>query len=280
MTGPMILLKAFIKGHTKKNGTYVRPYHTKTPAAKPKPATGQASLFSKPALPASAVAHPVEGHHGEKVMVHYPSKPTEPKTWHDPAAVATFVPGGEVPDALNGVLFAPWEDHPVTDEGWDYVDGVDDDLDEPPLQVPANKHVSAGVVIEEPDGRVWITAPTNSFGGYQASFPKGTAEDEMSLQATAIKECWEETGLQVKITGFVGDFTRTTSVARLYRAVRVGGTPAAMGWESQAVHLVPKDQLYKLLNMSTDHAVAQAIGAGDPPKKPVPDNKSGDLFDF
>src|SRR3546814_8606986 len=89
------------------------------------------------------------------------------------------------------------------------------------------------------------------------------------------------------ITGFVGDFTRPTSVARLYRAVRVGGTPASMGWESQAVHLVPKDQLYRFLNRETDHGPAQEIGAGEPPPPPKPATKASktggwesDLFDF
>src|SRR3546814_18781734 len=76
------------------------------------------------------------------------------------------------------------------------------------------------------------------------------------------------------ITGFVGDFTRTTSVARLYRAVRVGGTPASMGWESQAVHLVPKDQLYRFLNRETDHGPVPANGAGEPPPPPNPANKT------
>lgn len=287
MNRRVVLLKAYVKGYTRKDGTYVRPYTTKTPSAKGKAGPGQKSLLSsdgKPApepLPASAVPHPVADENGEEVMIHYPSKPTAPETWNDPQEVATFVPGSPVPAELNGVAFAPWEDHPVTEDGWDYIDGVDDDLDEPPLNVPAGKKISSGVVIEEPDGRVWLTAPTNAFGGYKASFPKGTAEPELSLQANAIKEVFEETGLQVKIVGFLGDYTRTTSVARMYRAVRVGGTPSAMGWESQAVHLAPKDKLYDLLNMSSDHGIAQEIGAGEPPTpKKGKDSGQSDLFDF
>src|SRR3546814_3051951 len=92
----------------------------------------------------------------------------------------------------------------------------------PPFHVSPGKVASSGVIVEEPDGRVWLVGPTNGFGGYRSTFPKGNAEPELSLQANAIKEAFEETGLRVKITGFVGDFTRTTSVARLYRAVRVG----------------------------------------------------------
>ena len=117
------------------------------------------------------------------------------------------------------------------------------------------KSVGAGVVIEEPDGRVWLTAPTNGFGGYNATFPKGTAEPGLSLQANAIKEAFEETGLQVRITGIVGDFERTTSIARMYTARRVGGDPTKMGWETQAVQLVPKEKLLEAMNMPSDKEI-------------------------
>lgn len=249
----LVLLKAHVPGHTRAghwiNG-YERPGQV---ASKPKP----------------LAFHPRKGEKGERVGIMRPHKATPPESWSSPKAVATVLPGGELPAELNGVPLAPWRDHPRTDAGWDYVDGVNDDLHEPPLSVAAGKKLASGVIVEEPDGRVWLCAPTNAFGGYHASFPKGGAEDGLSLQANAIKECFEETGLQVEITGYVGDFTRTTSVARMYRARRVGGTPAAMGWESQAVHLVPKDQLYRILNMPADHAVAESIGAGSAPKQQV-----------
>lgn len=247
------LAKARVRGFTRKNGVYVRPHDRRTaPAAKP--------------LAAPVHHHPRLGEKGEQVVVESPTRASHQSTWHSPSSVATFVPDGDTPPSLNGVPMARWRDHPTTTEGWDYVDGTDEDLDEPPLHLPPGKKLASGVVIEEPDGRVWLIAPTNGFGGYEASFPKGTAEPELSLQANAIKECWEETGLKVEITGFVGDFPRTTSIARMYRARRVGGTPAAMGWESQALHLVPKTKLYDYLNMWSDHPVAESIGAGESPE--------------
>ncbi|MNH39989.1 hypothetical protein D3C79_1012350 [compost metagenome] len=66
----------------------------------------------------------------------------------------------------------------------------------------------------------------------------------------------------MEITGLIGDFERTTSVARMYRARRVGGDPTASGWETQAVSLVPKEKMYDLLNMWPDHPIAESIGAG------------------
>lgn len=207
--------------------------------------------------------HPMRDERGRPVAIRHPSRPSPPSSWFDPEAAATFVPGGPVPPALHGVAFTAWTDPPRTAMAWNGVDGLEGTLDEPPFLLPMGM-ASSGVVIEEPDGRVWLVAPTNRWGGYQASFPKGKAEQGLSLQANAIKETFEESGLRVRITGFLGDYRRTMSTARLYRAVRIGGTPAAMGWESQAVHLVPKAQLYLYLNMTTDHGPAEAIGAGKP----------------
>lgn len=252
----LLVLKAHVKGHMR--GThYVRPYDREG-GAHPEPHH-----------------HPKVGEDGKKVMVHQPHKASAESTWTNPDAVATFVPGGDVPRELNGVPIRRWRDHPTTTDGWDYVDGVNDDLVEPPLPAAvAGKHIGAGVVIEEPDGRVWLCAPTNGFGGYFASWPKGTAEEGLSLQANAIKEAFEETGLKVKIVGFIGDFHRTTSVARMYLAVRVGGDPSDCGWESQAVHLCPRDHLYDVLNGWADWPVAEKIGAGPAPKKPEPPKQS------
>lgn len=251
------LAKAHVKGYSRADGTYVRPYERGGPSAPP-----------------AAHHHPKPGEKGAPVLIKKPHHASAPSTWENPKAVATFVPGGDVPRTLNGVPVRRWRDHPRTAEGWDYCDGIMDELDEPPLQLKSGKYAASGAVIEEPDGRVWLVSPTNEFGGYKASFPKGTAEDGLSLQANALKEVFEEAGLQVKIVGLLGDFERSTSIARMYRAVRVGGDPTAMGWESQAVSLVPKDRLYEHLNHWGDHGTAEALGAGPAPKA-APAKKGG-----
>lgn len=242
------LTKAHVKGHMR-GSVYVRPYER---------GLGGTDL--------PAHHHPKPGEDGKPVLVKWPHHASTPSTWHNADAVATFVPGGDAPTAINGVPLRRWKDHPRTAEGWDYDDGVNDEIHEPPFHLAPGKKAAAGVIIEEPDGRVWLTAPTNGFGGYDATFPKGTAEHGLSLQANAIKEAFEETGLRIRITGFIGDFERTTSKARMYRAVRVGGTPVEMGWESQAIHLVPKGDLYEHLNGDADHPIAELIGAGPAPK--------------
>lgn len=119
--------------------------------------------------------------------------------------------------------------------------------------------VSAGVIIMEPDGRVWIYEPKGHFGGYKNTFPKGTQEKGLSLQQTAIKEAFEESGLQVEITGFLMDQQKTTSMTRYYVARRVGGDPSDAHWEASNVKLVPTQDLSKYLNTNLDKAIAKKI---------------------
>lgn len=246
--GDLWMVKSHVKGYSKKDGTYVSPHHRD----------------GKPGHVAQA--HPKSDHNGHAVYIHRPSHASSHTTWHNPDAVATFLPDGDVPLSINGVAIKPWRDYPRTEEGWEYADGINEDLNEPDFHIKPGKVAAAGVVIEESDGRAWIIHPTNAFGGYESSWPKGTVEDGMSLQASALKEAFEESGLKVEITGFIGDFERTTSVCRMYRAKRISGDPTSAGWESQAISLVPKGLLYDQLNMSTDHGIAEAVGAGPAPK--------------
>lgn len=203
----------------------------------------------------NAVDHPAKSDNGKTVRINEPTEATAPETWEDSGALAVFVPGGDVPAELHGVPLSPWEDHPKADEDWDYVEGQRDDLEEPPMHLPIGKKAASGVVIEEPDGRIWLVSPTNQFGGYDTTYPKGKAEEDLSLQANAIKEAFEESGLKVEITGLLGDFERTTSVTRLYTARRVGGSPAAVGWETQAVKLVPREMLGEVAGHHNDAVI-------------------------
>lgn len=209
--------------------------------------------------------HPCLDEQGKPVRIEQPHQPSPAEHWCDPAQSLTFIPAGPVPAELNGLAFSPWLEAPSTTADWAQVAGLNPDLEEPQFHAKPGKAISAGVVIEEADGRVWLVHPTNAFGGYQASWPKGKREPGLSLQATAIKEAFEESGLKVELVGFIADLERTTSVARFYRARRTGGSPAQAGWETQAVSLCLKAELYRHLNRATDHPIAQLIGAGPPP---------------
>lgn len=289
---PVVFLKAHNQGYTRKDGTYVAPFDDKRsaasaaelvgwgkqqqwvkPTAKPKNAAGyvaqvlgkqpQPSLFDPPSPPKPPrppdAWHPKSDEKGKPVPIHYAHQPSSAVTWHHPHQIATVTPGAPLPATLHGVPLAPWQP-PLHDEDWTHVAGQNHGLTEPPFD-PGKLEPAAGVVITEPDGRVWVVCPTNRHAGYHATYPKGHAEHGLSLQATAIKEAFEESGLKVEITGWLGDFDGGLTRTRYYQARRVSGTPAAMGWESQAVMLVPAAKLGEVVNRSRDRQIAAALTA-------------------
>lgn len=204
------------------------------------------------------VYHPMLDEHGKPVLLKSPSKATPLAFWNQVDAVATVTPGGQMPASLNGIRFADWHDVPTAHEAWDSGEGQCD-FEEPAFRPPHGKMPAAGVVVEEADGRFWLVAPSNAFGGYIATFPKGRIDSTGSRQASAIREAYEEAGLKVRITGFLADSNRTQSYTRYSLAQRVGGSPALMGWESQAVHLVPREELGDFLTHPNDLPLLQVI---------------------
>lgn len=201
--------------------------------------------------------HPRKDDHGKTVHLSKPSTPTDLSAWTDPTAVACVIPDGPMPSTVNSTPVASWVQPPATEQAWEAVakSGL---IEEPTFQVPAGLKPAAGAVVREPDGRYWVVAPSNAFGGYSATFPKGTIES-ISAQASAIKEVFEEAGLQIRLVGHLIDVKRSQSYTRYYLAERIGGDPADMCWESQAVMLVPASQLPKLLTNSHDKAIVDKL---------------------
>lgn len=208
----------------------------------------------------SPQVHPKRDSHGREVLLSEPSRPTPLSSWHDPAAIATVVPGGEMPATLNGIALAAWPAMPRDDAGWARIAGGAS-MEEPTFVVPPGKNAAAGLVMLEADGRVWIVSPSNRYAGYRNTFPKGTVESGASLRATAVKETWEESGLVAEVTGHLVDALRSGSYTRYYLARRLGGDPATMGWESQAVHLVPLRRLNEMIESPFDRPIVEALVA-------------------
>ncbi len=177
--------------------------------------------------------------------------------WADPGALACVIPGGPMPTEINGIPFVTWARSPRTVAEWEAL-VVNKRIDEPDFVAPAGCKPAAGVVIREVDGRVWLVAPSNAFGGYQTTFPKGGLEGK-SAQATALVETFEECGLQVRLIQHLIDVQRSTSFTRYYLAERVGGHPAQMGWESQSVLLCPASQLQAVLHSPHDAAIVDKV---------------------
>jgi 8-oxo-dGTP pyrophosphatase MutT (NUDIX family) len=194
--------------------------------------------------------HPCRNDEGQPVLIHRPSAPTALSHWSDAAAHATVVPGGAMPALVNGLAPAPCA--LALPEALA-------SIPEPEFILPAGMKAAAGAVVLEDDGRVWLVSPTNGFGGYTSTFPKGRVDPGTSLQHTAVREVFEESGLLVRLEAFLIDLRRTQTYTRYYVARRIAGCPSAMGWETQAVHLVPAARLDEVAVHPNDAAIIGAL---------------------
>lgn len=205
-----------------------------------------------------------------------PAPSTQPGPVAKSSVAVTWKTGSDIPhghnigmDSLNGVDFAP-----APPKFWEKVKDVD--VKEPK---PLKKIDRVSVLIQEPDGRIWIVQPTNEFGNRKYTMPGGGVEPGLTDQQNALKEIWEETGLQVEITGFAGDFedSNNQNNGRLYIGKRVGGAPwdakieqhiidrktGKQAAESSQVNLVSPEEAAKLLHRTDD--LAQLMVALPPP---------------
>ena len=226
----------------------------------------KAGVFSAPKK--GKTAHPQKNDKGEAVYINNPSEPTGKDSWEDPDSIIVFTPGGEVPQELNGIRFKKNSDleADIKDFGgtyaFDNVKGADEYHEDTILGIEKfldnakrdNLEPASGAIIVEPDGRIWTVSPTNGYGA-KNTFAKGRLEAGLTPQENAIKEVFEETGLKVRIVGALGNFKGDTTLTRMYIAVRESGTPAGMGWESQAVNLYPADYVSSSLDKARDKEI-------------------------
>lgn len=207
--------------------------------------------------PSSPVLHPRLDDQGKPVLILNPSCPSGLAAWSDPNATACVIPDGAMPDEVNGIPVARWLDAPTTETGWEAL-ASQHQIEDPDFVVPCGYKPAAGAVIREADGRIWLVAPSNAYGGYQTTFPKGTMGGK-SAQATALVETFEETGLRIRLVKHLIDIKRSQSYTRYYMAERIAGDPAAMGWEAQAVMLTPLKALGLQLSSSNDVPVLNRL---------------------
>lgn len=191
------------------------------------------------------------------------------KTLHDPEKVAEWIPGQMTDGELNGVPFAPWE--PGENYNWLTSLGRKPRLPEPPIPQLPNKRTAAAILMVEPDARAWLYVPVMLLSGDAPevpvppipppTFPSGALEAGMDLQAIALREAWEETGLRAEILGHLSDIELPSSVTRYYVARRTGGAPWRMGWDAQSVRLVPLDALPAALATDADKRISLDLAA-------------------
>lgn len=112
------------------------------------------------------------------------------------------------------------------------------------------KRLSAGVVMVEPDGKVWVLAPKNEFAGYQNTWVKGGVDEGETAAQAAVREMREEAGFSVELDAYLGDYVNTdkTGMTRMYVGHRTGGGPIdAHLKETYKMRLLDEDEAAKLL---------------------------------
>ncbi len=201
--------------------------------------------------------HPARDENGDPVPVFSPTSGSAPGTWLNPDEAATWsvTHPGILPERLNGIPFTHEE---MGENDWRALMKRCRKFPEPP-EPESPKRRTSGLVIIEPDQRIWLAHPTNQFGDVEATFPKGRLEPGLSLVVNAVKEGWEESGIVAEPLSYLCDIERTKTITRYYLARRTAGSPKDAGWESQAVSLVPPHELLHFLNRPNDRKVLPFI---------------------
>ena len=162
----------------------------------------------------------------------------------DPREVVTFTKGGAVPPQYNKPVAKP--------------DLEQKEVWAPPLKSKGGKPISTGaIVIDEATAKVFLVKPKGGYGGYEYTYPKGKIAKGLTAQQNAIKEVWEEAGLDVELLDYLGGYEKTTSTTHYFVARLKGGSPAAFLDETEAVVLAPMNRLKGLVNTAVDKQVVK-----------------------
>ncbi|MCB1112309.1 MAG: NUDIX hydrolase [Chlamydiia bacterium] len=116
-------------------------------------------------------------------------------------------------------------------------------------------------MIETPDGRILLAEPTNHFAGYQRTFPKGRIDNGETPRETAVREAEEESGFQIQLTGYLGDFKGSSTITRYYRGRIVRGSPDGCDWETMGIYFVPRSEVFKELKKNKNPVLADVFQA-------------------
>jgi ADP-ribose pyrophosphatase YjhB (NUDIX family) len=140
----------------------------------------------------------------------------------------------------------------------------------PMNRYPTKRAVSAGglVVQDRPDGRwVLLIAHKNAAGSIQWTLPKGRLEDGENLEAAAVREVREETGIDAEVIDKLGvidywfvwrpDAVRYHKYVHYFLMRYVGGDMAARDDEAEAVAWVPFGEAVVRLAHANERALVR-----------------------
>ncbi len=131
--------------------------------------------------------------------------------------------------------------------------------------------VAVGVLVEEEAGVLLVRRVNEPLRGLW-SLPAGFVNAHEDPQRAAERECWEETGLRVRVTGLVTvlagrEHRRGADIFIIYRAEVQGGTLTA-GDDADSAAFFPRDGLPPLAFHATQHVLLGRGAEGEVPPAP------------
>lgn len=125
---------------------------------------------------------------------------------------------------------------------------------------------AGGVIFRKHNGQIEIALVSHS-GGKVWALPKGTVRENEGLEATAVREVTEETGLKGKIIEKIGtidywfywkaDDTRYHKFVHFYLLGYEEGTPENHDHEVEAVEWLPLDDAIARMTYESEAAIVK-----------------------
>ena len=114
------------------------------------------------------------------------------------------------------------------------------------------KATAAGGIVFDDEGRVLMRHVANGFDGEGWTWPKGRPEAGETLEAAALREVLEETGIRADIVGALpGAWEGTATITRYWRMRRVEDTGSFDTAETDAIAWVTPDEARHRIRTTT-----------------------------
>lgn len=121
--------------------------------------------------------------------------------------------------------------------------------------LPPGKKVAYGGVLFDPPGKVLLREPKNHFDGYVWTFAKGRPDPGEKPEQTALREVFEETGVNARILApLPGEFAGGSTINRYFlMAAETGsGGVSPDDKETASIRWVTPEQAHELIGLTSN----------------------------